>query len=112
MLVTPLSEAPTPMPPTPPPTPVPQDVEVTVTFVVAKATDFDMIKTLKALGVDTNAIATAVFAVEVTSTISPIPTLDEAKDLYALIFVGIPKDKITVTITEIGAAAGVCRAQT
>ena len=32
MLVTPLSEAPTPMPPTPAPTPIPQEVSVTVDF--------------------------------------------------------------------------------
>jgi len=117
MLVTPLSEAPTPMPPTPPPTPVPQDVSVSVAFVVELASTFDMAATLKALGVDTaTAKATVVHQIQVTSTISPVPTMDEAKRLYVTIFVGILENTIKVLITEnagsTSAAAGGRRLQT
>jgi hypothetical protein len=117
MLVTPLSEAPTPMPPTPPPTPVPQDVSVSVEFVVVSAASFDMAATLIALGVDTaTAKATVVHLIQVTSTISPVPTMEEAKQLYVKIFVGISENLIKVAITEIAgstsAAAGGRRLQT
>jgi hypothetical protein len=107
MLVTPLSEAPTPMPPTPPPTPVPQDVSVSVAFVVVSAASFDMAATLAALGVDTaTAKATVVHQIQVTSTISPVPTQAEALALYVVIFVGIPQNLINVVITETPASGG------
>jgi hypothetical protein len=117
MLVTPLSEAPTPMPPTPPPTPVPQDVSVSVAFVVVSAASFDMAATLTALGVDTaTAKATVVHQIQVTSTISPIPTPEEAKQLYVEIFVGVSENTIKVVITKnagnTSAAAGGRRLQT
>ena len=100
MLVTPLSEAPTPMPPTPAPTPIPQEVSVTVDFALLNATSFDKAAVLKAMNLSPTATVVTTFKVTVTDSVSPIPSQSVAEQTYTIVF-NLVGAQLTVTITPI-----------
>jgi len=87
LLVTPLSEAPTPMPPTPAPTPIPQDVVTTQSFgEIASAANFVSNNVAGAL-IDGLVGATyeTTFEIGVQASVDPVPTEPQCKATYAIV---------------------------
>jgi len=103
LLLTPLSEAPTPAPPTPAPTPIPQDVVSIVKFAsVGSAADFLKNNVAGALteGIASTAQVVTTFTVNVKATVDPAPSDMQCKAAYALVF-SLPESAVSCTVTPL-----------
>merc|ERR1712232_1277176 len=88
LLVTPLTEAPTPAPPTPAPTPVTQDVvtKVKLGALTGTAADFANSNVVAALGFGSDVQALLEYLVEVITVLEPAPTPEQAKQAFGLLW--------------------------
>merc|ERR1712232_1077673 len=92
LLVTPLSDAPTPAPPTPAPTPVPQDVTTKVKLgaLTGTAADFANSNVVAALGFGSDVQTSIEYSVEAITILDPAPTPQQAKQAFGLLWHVLP----------------------
>jgi hypothetical protein len=84
--------------------PVPQEVVIKISFVIATAADFDLTGALDALGVPEAVEAVTLFELVVETIIEPLPTEQEAREVYANIFKLMPEE-VSIVITLVSSSS-------